>query len=193
MIQKNERTSRAKKPLSAEATSSKAINDGIKLVVTNYQKANEHVQNVGLMILNHSKEFGDCTGAARLVAAMPASARRAMVIDWFTKYSPISISKDGDGFKASYRQKTDKLYHEFDLDGAKANPWYDAKKKDKELEEALNLGSAKQAIYGVIKKLEGQLEKANDNDRQPIEVMLASVRLALVTTANGQPVTSKAA
>lgn len=175
------------KAVSAEASSSKAINDAIKVVVTNYKTANEHVQKVGVMILRHSETYGDCTGAGRLVAAMPASARRAMVVDWFTKHSPIRISQDKEngGFKASYRDKNDKLYHVFDIAAAEANPWYDAKKKDKELEEALNIGSAKQAIYGVIKKLEGQLEGANENDKPALEAMMARVRLALVTDAAG--------
>lgn len=178
--------------LTPQQSSTKKINDAIKNITTSYAKANALVHEVGVMILGHSNEYGDCTGAARLVAAMPASTRRAMVIDWFTKYSPIRIFKDGDTFNAAYRKPEDKLYSPFKMDEAKANPWYDAKKKDKELEEALNLGSAKQAFYAILSKMEKNLKSANENDKAPIEAMMARIRLAMVTDANGQPIAKAA-
>ena len=171
-----------------EQTSSAAINERIKSVSVNYRKADADVHEIGMMILKHSSEFGDCTGAGRLIAAMPNSSRRGMVVDWFGLYSPINITKVDGSFTAKYRQPSDKKFNNFNLDAAAANPWFEAKTKDKELEKALDLSSARGAIYGIIKKLEGQRDQkneagefvVNDNERNAIDNMLVDVRKALL-------------
>lgn len=108
------------------ATSNAAINATIKMVRTTGTKFNELVQKAIEQIIAHGKEYGDVTGAARLVDAMPQSTRRNEVVNHFGDYSPIRIVKDQKTglMKASLRKPDDAGYNDWNMDGVKANPWF---------------------------------------------------------------------
>ncbi len=168
--------------MNAQQTSSKKINTAIRSVATTGARFNNLVQDTAVAIIMHAKEYGDCTGAARLIDAMPNSARRGLVVDFFTRFSPINVTKgDGGKMKANLRETGDKLYNNFDVDGAKANPWFESAKKDKELEAALNPAAVRSKLYALVNTLENSVNKiANDDDKIASQALLTSVRLALL-------------
>lgn len=114
-----------------QQTSSRAVNAAIKAVKTSADKYNKLVQEAIVLIIGHSKDFSDCTGAERLLNAMPRSNRRSLAIAHFEQYSPINVRKDGDAFKASLRKPDDKRYNNYDLDGVKVNNWFERPEAEK--------------------------------------------------------------
>lgn len=107
-------------------TSSRAVNTAIKSVRVSADKYNANVQNAIELIIAHADSYGDCTGAGRLLEAMPRSNRRSLVISHFADYSPINVrkAKEGEGFTATLRKPDDSRYKAFDLEGVKANLWH---------------------------------------------------------------------
>ena len=116
-------------------TSSQAVNRAIKAVKATGDKYNQSVQTAIVLVVRHANDYGDCTGAARLLDAMPRSNRRQLVVDHFAQYSPINVTKDSKtgGFKATLRKpfydkaetKPDENYRPFNIDGVKANNWWE--------------------------------------------------------------------
>ncbi len=168
-------------------SSSNNINKLIKAVKTTGDKYNKTVQEAIVAIVVHANAFGDCTGAARLVAAMPRSNRRQLVIDHFSQYSPINVTKDGDNtFKASLRKpfldkdetKANKHYNAFNIDGVRANNWWERPGAEK-LPDVVNYDNIR---ANVLKMLESNLKKAddceNDNDKALAKAFIKHIRSA---------------
>jgi hypothetical protein len=107
-------------------TSSRQVNGAIKAVRTSADKYNKNVQTAIELIIAHADLYGDCTGAGRLLEAMPRSNRRSLVISHFADYSPINVrkGKEGEGFTATLRKQDDTKYKPFNLEGVKANLWH---------------------------------------------------------------------
>lgn len=108
----------------AEQTSLKAINSNISKIRGAGSKLNDAIHTTGLMILAHSQAYNDCTGAARLVDAMPKTHRRALVIKWFEMFSPIVIDKKGDQMNAHLAKDGSPKNKKYNIEGAKANPFH---------------------------------------------------------------------
>lgn len=92
-------------------------------ITSDYAKINLYVHETAMMILRHAHEHKDCSTAQGLVNAMPQSARKLALINWFHKYSPIVV-KDDDKWQSRMHKDGSKLYVPFDLEGAEANPWF---------------------------------------------------------------------
>lgn len=107
---------------------------------------------VALAVMGHAKEHNDCSLAKDLLAGMPASYRRGMMKNWFTKYSPINVSLDGG--KVSLRKEGGLQYNPFDLEGADAEPFYAIAEATPET-ETYDL----QKILKLISQLRGRIEK----------------------------------
>jgi hypothetical protein len=142
----------------------KQINANIALIGRNYNKVNALVQTTALAILAHAQEHGDCTPALRLVQAMPKSARRGLLINWFAKYSPIGMNVNKG--KVGFHKEGSKLYRPFNVKEATANPWYEGEEANKEdlpdtTLEAVNKGIF--ALAGRFKKLLDEGSVANDD------------------------------
>lgn len=92
-------------------------------ITSDYGKINQYVHETGVMILKHAAEHNDCSTAQGLINAMPQSARKLALINWFTKFSPIVV-KDDDNWTSKMHKEGTKLYVPFDIEGAEANPWF---------------------------------------------------------------------
>jgi hypothetical protein len=124
------------------------------------------VQETAVGIIEHSMATGDCTAALRLVQAMPKSARRGLLINWFAKYSPIGMNV-GTG-KVGLNKPEAKLYRPYDIEGARANNWFEGGEADNENLPDTTLEAANKMIFAVAAKLQKKLDNgevaANDRD-----------------------------
>ena len=154
----------------------KTINSNIKLISRNYAKVNGLVQDTAVAIIAHCQATGDATAALRLVQAMPKSARRGLVIDFFAKYSPIGMNVANG--KVGLHKPEAKAYNPFDVDGARANPWYEGEKADKEDLPDTTLEAANKMIFAVAAKLQKNLDdgRVAANDVEPIKAQIALLK-----------------
>lgn len=104
----------------------KQIDAKIKSIKTNYVKVREQVQIAAIAIITHASEYGDCTRAVKLIRAIPARERNSL-IGYFSLYSPIGVQlgKTAIDDKCRFIKETSKNYNIFNLEGARANMWYD--------------------------------------------------------------------
>jgi hypothetical protein len=145
-------------------TSSQQINKLIKAVKTYGDKYNATVQQAIVAVIIHANDYGDCTGAARLVDAMPRSNRRQLVIDHFGDYSPISVSKDKQTglFKATLRKPESKAFNAFNIDGVKANNWFERPEAER-IPDVVTFSSIREKMLAQFESL---LKKAEDIENQ---------------------------
>ncbi len=108
----------------AAATSNAALNKMINGIKTSAVKLNEEIHAAALFAMQHALDFGDATGSARLVDALPVSHRRSLLINWFKTFSPITIGKDGktELMKAHLAGKAEERV--WQMAEAKATPFY---------------------------------------------------------------------
>jgi hypothetical protein len=153
----------------------KKINSNIKLIAGNYAKVNALVQTTAVAIIEHSMQHGDCTPALRLVQAMPKSARRGLLINWFAKYSPIGMNVNSG--KVGLHRPEAKLYRPYDLEGAKANNWFEGAEANNENLPDTTLEEANKMIFAVAKKLQKKLDDGSvpATDRQAVEARIAAL------------------
>lgn len=109
-----------------QTTSLRTIDAGIKSVIGHYKKSQDKVQEIALAIMIHAQAYNDCSRAKLLCRAVPARERNSL-IGWFSLYSPIGVvmGKTAAEDKGRFIKNTSKFYHDFDIDGAKANNWWD--------------------------------------------------------------------
>jgi hypothetical protein len=100
-------------------------------IAASYDKANKYVHETAMMILEHAKEHKDCSTAQGLVMALPASMRREMLIMWFAKFSPIVVKNSDDWASRMHKEGT-KLYVPFNIEEARATPFYVLAEQNKE-------------------------------------------------------------
>jgi len=154
----------------------KKINANIKLIAGNYAKVNKLVQDTAVGILVHAKDTGDCTAALRLVQAMPKSARRGLLINWFGKYSPIGMNVNAG--KVGFHKPGGKLYNPFDIDAARMNNWFEGAEADKENLPDTTLEEANKMIFAVAAKLQKKLDNGDvaENDRVAVAARIAALK-----------------
>lgn len=143
-------------------------------ITSDYAKINQYVHETAVLILEHSKEHGDCSTAQGLVNAMPQSARKLALINWFSTYSPIVV-KDDDKWQSKMHKEGTKLFCPFDIEAAKANPWFSI---------ADQMGAEKPPVdlKGMIAWLEAQAKswekKADEGKVDAAEVLTAKALAA---------------
>jgi hypothetical protein len=170
-------------------TSSQQINKLIKSVKTYGDKYNQCVQAAIVAIIRHANDYGDCTGAARLVDAMPRSNRRQLVVDHFAQYSPINVLKDDKTklFKATLRKPESKNYNPFDIEGVKANNWWERSGAER-LPDVVNFDTLRSKMLAYFESLLKKAEEVeNEADRADAIAFIKSVRSAAseIMVANG--------
>lgn len=168
-------------------TSSANINKLIKAVKVSADKYNTLVQDAIVAIVIHANTFRDCTGAARLIEAMPRSNRRQLVVDHFSQYSPINVQRDKDGnFKASLRKpyfdkeetKPNKAYNDFNIDGVRANKWYERPEAER-LPDVVDYASIRTKMLAFFESSLKKCDKIeNENDRAEAKNFVVTVRSA---------------
>jgi hypothetical protein len=151
--------------MTEEKTSSRAVNALIKSVKTYGDKYNTTVQSAIVAIVSHAKTYGDCTGAGRLVDAMPQSNRRTLVINHFTDYSPIKVSKSAKTglFQAKNREPEEKGHNKFDVDGVKANNWFERPEAEK-LPDVITFDTSREALNKFLASQIAKADKSDDKD-----------------------------
>jgi len=154
----------------------KAIDSNIKRISSNAQKLNELIHTTGVAIIAHAAACGDCTRALKLVQAMPKSHRRGLLINWFAKYSPIGMNVTSG--KVGLHKPEAKLYKPFDVDGAKANPFYEGEEAEKEDLPDTTLEAANKMIFAVASKLQKALDNGTvaANDRDAVVERIADLK-----------------
>lgn len=93
--------------------------DGIKNAAA---KLDTRIHVAALSVASHAHEHGDVTLAQKLVEALGKGMRRNALLAWLVKFGPFAPSEDG---KSVVHAKGT----EFDLESAKAQPWYDFKQE----------------------------------------------------------------
>ncbi len=145
-----------------------------KKITSDYGKINLYVHETAMMILRHAFEHNDCSTAQGLINAMPQSARKLALINWFHTFSPIVV-KDDDKWNSKMHKEGTKLFVAFDIEGAEANPWFTIADK---------MGAEKPALdqAGILKWLETQAaqweKKADDGNKVAPEASMAAKALA---------------
>lgn len=159
-------------------TSSRKVNGLIQQVKTSANRYNGLVQAAIVAIIVHANDYGDCTGAARLLEAMPQSNRRSLAIAHFTQFSPIAVQKGKDKkFSAHFRKPEAKDYNAFDIDGVRANNWWERPEAEK-LEDVVTFESSREALNKFLGSLETKADKASDADKEEIIAFVRAIRSA---------------
>lgn len=144
------------------ATTLKQIDALIKRVRTNGEKLNALIHEAGVLVLEHAAEHGDCSRAQALVMAMPASMRRTSLIAWFSQFSPIVVKNSDDWDAKMHKPQTasgadNPLFRPFDIEGAKAKPFWQIANENKEREPA-SFESLLQQFERLAKRIEKQID-----------------------------------
>jgi hypothetical protein len=190
---KNEKKGNTATPISAD-TSNKAIVTRCKAIARKAVDLNEAIHETGLMVMAHTAAYDDCTGAARLVNAMPKSHRRSLVVTWFERYSPIIVEVSGGIAKAHLAKNGSKKDKPFAIDEARENPFHSMPEVDEEpgfftVEDALESVDRLAGKLARLAKGEGKQEVAPaDIERvKLLAVMLKTLKLPdVVKPANEQ-------
>lgn len=128
----------------------KLVNAAMK-AIGGYQQS---VQTAAVAIIEHANSFGDCSKAKVLARAVPARERN-MLIGYFALYSPIGvqIGKTVADDKCRFIRAESKRYNDFNIDGAKANNWFDDPAKAQPEPKPLNtLGSFYDSLDNMLKR-----------------------------------------
>lgn len=170
----------------AKLNTSAGIDAGIAWVKNTGSKFDATVHQVAVAIMRHAKDSGDCSRALKLVLAMPKSARRAALINWFGHFSPINVTMDKDvaKCKVGLRKQDAKLYMPFDVDGADANPFY-LWEKEPGVDVPLSSGELNELILKLVKRVSGKMDKGEvvANDRDNLEAKIKVLREAATAVA----------
>lgn len=143
------------------------------------------VTTLAVAIMQHAKDHGDCSRALRLVEAMPASARRAALIQWFGKYSPIAVTyaKEADKRRVGLRKPGTQGYNAFNIDAAREHPYYEKQVANEEAAlfglEDFNEKILRLADFADKRLKEGKVKAA---DATALRAKLAAVRVAATLT-----------
>lgn len=141
-------------------TSNKAIKARCRNIRQSAKKFNDYVHETGLMVMRHTMAFGDCTGAAWLMDALPKSVKREALQQWFETFSPIAVHLDKDGnMKAHLRKPESKKFNDWNIAGAEAKPWFEM---DKALKEDPALLGFEAFMLDFSKYVERMENKAKD-------------------------------
>lgn len=150
-------------------------------------KFNNEAQALGIAIMEHANDplagRGDCTRAARLVRILPAKVRPQMIA-WFAAFSPINVTvgKLAGEDKARYHKDTSPHYNPFNIEGARANPWYEYAKERKETKALTFTDYSNKLLASLdndMKKLEAGDNKFDAVDRTEIMYYIAVIRKAM--------------
>ena len=169
-----------------EQTSNRAINTKIAAIRQTGAKLNDAIHETGLMVMRHAMAFNDCTGAARLVDALPKTHRRALIVRWFEMFSPIIVEKKGDAMNAHLAKDGSPKYKKYDIDGATATR-FDALPEVNNEPGLFTIEDLNDAIERLVKRAERLLKdgKVAEQDVETVKVRTATLKA--VTNINEKP------
>lgn len=165
----------------ANLNTAAGLTAGIAWVRTTGKKFDATVHEIAVACLVHAKDHGDCTFALKLYNAMPKSGKRVALIKWFDRYSPIAVNPKDN--KVGLRKVDAKAYMPFDIDGARAIPFFDMDKKneDNELAALLGVGDFNDKVIKLADYFEGRVKagKVKDEDKATVLAKVKAIRQAL--------------
>lgn len=147
-----------------------------------------HETIIGILI--HAEKYGDCNGALALVKAMPKSTKRDAVVSSFRDYSPIRMNVPNDA--VGFLKADAKGYKPFNLDGYRADPWYDRKDMQKDQLDA-TLESTIKAIFGLASRLQKSIDEGHVSANDKDAIIERVTGLKLVAGAVAKPKVAPAA
>jgi hypothetical protein len=178
----------------AEKTSSRNVNRIIGNVKRSAGAYNAHVQDAIVAIINHADNYGDCTGAARLLEAMPKSNRRTLAIEHFQEYSPIAVRLDAKTkqYRAKLRTEDDGKYNKFNAEAAALNLWHEREKAGDEtiFDYDFYLKSVERLLDRMNKDVTSGKAEAADAPR--ITALRAEMRKTFTSIKDAEPVAAPA-
>lgn len=163
----------------------KLINDAIKT----YGSARERVQAAAVAIIEHASVYGDCRRARVLSRGVPARERNSL-IGYFALYSPIGVKmgKTAAEDKSRFINPESKLYNDFNLDGAKANNWFDDPAQTNPEPKPLDtLGVFYDELDKLLKRMIARAQAEEDknriapSDRVPVLAQATELRTIINT------------
>lgn len=166
----------------------KGIDAGIAWVRATGKKFDGYVHLIACAIISHAKETGDCSRALKLVEAMPKSGRRSALIRWFTAFSPITVTFHPDVKKrrVGLRKVGMKNFNEFNIDGARENPYYEwDKSEENALAALLGLGDFNENVIRLADRMEKSITdgKVKPEDTDAMVAKVAALRQVATVTA----------
>lgn len=170
-----------------ESASAKNVARLVKEAIKSYDNARERVQQAGLAIMAHAKVHGDCSQAKILVRGIPANLRNSL-IGWFLLFSPIGV-KVGDkaaddgcklvsdkrvySFRKDQKLKGAENFPLWNIEGAKAHPWYDDPSGKNPPQKPLNTLTD---YFGIVERiLKKAIRDAKDVDNPKYDPEVADV------------------
>jgi hypothetical protein len=169
-----------------EQTSNKAINAKISAIRQTGAKLNDAIHETGLLVMQHSLAFNDCTGAARLIDALPMTHRRALLIRWFEMFSPIIVEKKKGVMNAHLARDGSPKHKKYDIDGARATR-FDALPEVQNEPGLFTIEDLNEAIDRLVKRAERLLKDNRVAEADVDKVKTRVTGLKMVATINGTP------
>lgn len=159
----------------AEKASSSAINTMIRRIKRAQETNNIRVQNCLLMIAEHSSSYGDCSGMARLLNALPAGLARnaSVIIDTMKAFTPILCDMKGGVFVVRLAREGSREFKKYDIDGLRANPWYDRPEAQKD-PKILDLDSLGDQLLKLADRIMKKIEKGEVDQHQTAELQIVA-------------------
>lgn len=110
-----------------------AISAGIRELKGVIANVYDRAQLVGVSIINHDlhggndgSPSGDCSKAKDLVNALKTQEDKRNMIAWFAYFGNIGVKmENGTATEVQHFKQDNKRYRQADLEGAKANKWYE--------------------------------------------------------------------
>lgn len=165
----------------------KQIDAAIKGIAARYSSTRKKVQEVAVAIIAHAEGEGrgDCTRAVRLVRAVAGTSERNKLIGWFALYSPIGITlgKTAKDDKCRLKKPDSKGYNNYNLDGARANMWYDDPAKTDNVKPLSTLDEFSADIFKIIEnRIKSIDDKVAPEDRPSALRLLNALRATYIST-----------
>lgn len=130
----------------------KALNRDINTVIKMGAKYDPLVHNTALQAMLHCKENGqDARPLDRLLNGLGKVVRRKAFQAWVQMYTPVRWNGDG---QIGLQKATAKGYTDWNIEGAAANPFWDAT-EEKVVVRKLSLEDFNKVMHGYAKMLEG--------------------------------------
>lgn len=133
------------------------IKAAIRAVAKSAAALQDRIQFIAVECVEHAKAHGDATLMLYLCQELPVGQRVQALKDWVHAFSPIKLTtQDGKFVGVKIAPKDSKFYVEWDIDGAKANPYYTFTVEN--APKPLTLEALKKIVAGLSKRY----EKAQD-------------------------------
>lgn len=171
-----------------EQTSVEKIDKLISEVRSSVVSFHDKTQEAAVAIISHAQAYGDCSRAKMLGRAVPSRLRN-MLIGYFALYSPIGITigMTAADDKSKFIASTSMKYHDFNLDGARLNKWYDDPAKAAPEPKPLDtLNEAWSKVDTFFKRLLDDARKDDEKAkyREEDRPVIAAMAIELQTLVN---------